>query len=137
MWNDNSLDVQSIIITHLQNYAPLTALVPADSIYGVRPPAEPSWPFIRYGSGTTRPYEASCWDGTENAITFHAFAEGDDAFAVGEISKQIVAAMESLTSPDYSFVRNVWTATNIIPDNNEATNWHSIINFEVTAVLVA
>lgn len=137
MATDNSLAVESAIITHLASFAPLTALVPAASIYGVRPPAQPGWPFIRYGMPIVRPYDSSCWSGADNVISIHAFAEGPDRWPVGEIVKQIVEAMKTLSDPVLSFIGNEWTSTTTIPDNEEGSNWHAIVNFELTAIEVA
>lgn len=134
---DNALETRTAIINHFAAYSPLTALVPASSIYGVRTPAEPAWPFIRFGAPLTTPYEAVCWDGAEHSITVHVFAEGEDDFPVGEIVKQVVEAMKTLTDVNVLFVNSEWVTTNIIPDNAEATNWHGIVTFNVVSILVA
>lgn len=135
---DNSAAVQTAIITHLASFAPLTALVPPERIYGVRPAgSNPQFPFVRYGAPLVRPYEATCYTGAENIISIHAFAEGEDSYPVSEIAAQIVAAMDTLEDAILMFLDNRWTTTQIIPDNDESTNWHAIINFEVTAVTVA
>lgn len=123
----------------MQGFAPLTALVPIPSIYGMSSGSKPDWPFIRYGTPIIRPYESSCWIGSDNVISLHAFASGDDAWPVSLIAAQIVEAMKGLVDPDevISFIGNEWTSTTIIPDNDEGSNWHAIVNFDIRAVVVA
>lgn len=136
---DNSLAVQRLVISTMQGFVPLTTLVPIPSIYGMSSRAKPNWPFIRYGTPIIRPYESSCWIGSDNVISLHAFAEGDDAWPVSLIAAQIVEAMKTLNDPDeiISFIGNEWTSTTIIPDNDEGSNWHAIVNFDIRAVVVA
>lgn len=136
---DNSLALQTLVINTMQGFAPLTALVPILSIYGMSSGAKPGWPFIRYGTPIIRPYESSCWIGSDNAISIHAFASGDDQVPVSLIAAQIVEAMKTLADPDevISFIGNEWTSTTILPDNDEGSNWHAIVNFDIRAVVVA
>lgn len=133
---DLSRPLKAAIIDHLAADTAVLALVPGARIFAMTPPAEPAWPFIRYGTPVTSPYEATCWDGSTVRVTLHAFAEttADDA---GEdkaldMAAAIVAAMETFAPADMGVVECEWEGTQCIRDSNEADQWHSWCEFRVT-----
>ena len=135
MATDLSLDVRRAIISHLRGYAPLVALVSAQRIYGEQPPADPDWPFIRYGYALIEPYDAQGYEGSAQAITIHAFANGPYTDAVQRIAAQVVEAMKSWEPPTGTgIVACEWTGTNVLIDDPSASasKYHAAINFSVT-----
>lgn len=135
MPTDNTLAVRQAVVAHLKAAPSLTALISASRIYGEQPPADPDWPFIRYGLAVTLPYEAQGWSGSEHAIDIHAFANGPYTDAVLAIAKQVQRAMDTLAAPgDTGIVALEWTGMNVVRDSppTQAAKYHAIINFTVT-----
>lgn len=134
-----SLLVKSSIITHLEGDAGVTLLVPASRIFAMQAPSLPEWPFIRYGSTISTPYEASCWSGSVCRVTIHAFAETDTAGAgedkAHKICSAIVKSVKDFRPDGFGIVENEWLLTNVIRDGQEADKWHGIVEFSITAVL--
>lgn len=134
MSTDNTLRVRRAVVSHLKSYAPLTALVASSSIYGEQPPANPAWPFIRYGS-TTLPYEATCWSGSTHLVDIHVFANGPYTDAVLNAHAQVIEAMKGFV-PDGAI--EVEWANSIGPLRDsppaEAAKYHMVAQFNVTLV---
>ena len=135
---DLSRPLKAAIVDHLAADAVVTALVPATRIYAMTPPAKPKWPFIRYGSSIASPFEASCWDGSSTRVTLHAFAETTTGYAgedrALEIAAAIVEAMKTFQPDDLGVIECEWLQTRCIRDSDEADQWHSIVEFQVTVV---
>jgi hypothetical protein len=135
MPTDYGLEVRQSIITHLQGYVPLTALVSASRIFGEYAGATPTWPFIRYGLPDDAPFEATGWDGSEHAVTIHAFVNGDPGGdQVRRVAKQVVAAMQTWTGPTgLGIVTAEWERTNVLRDSpqQEENKYHAAILFAV------
>ena len=131
MPTDRSLDVRRAVVAHLRGYAPLVALVSAGRIYGEQPPADPDWPFIRYGYAIVEPYDAQGYDGSAQAITIHVFANGPYTDNIHRIAGQVTEAMKSWEPPaDTGTVACEWTGTNILTE--DPGKFHAVINFNVT-----
>lgn len=132
---DYGLQVRQSIVTHLQGFAPLTALVAAASIYGEYAGATPAWPFIRYGLPDDGPFEATGWDGSEHAVAIHAFANGDPGGnSIRNISKQVVAALATWQGPTgLGIVQGEWDRTIVLRDSpaQEENKYHAVITFNV------
>ncbi|MFN3474084.1 MAG: DUF3168 domain-containing protein [Blastomonas sp.] len=62
------------VLAKLKGDAPLTALVPATSIYGQAVPSSRPWPFIKLGPPLTLRLRQSCVDGGVITLDVHAFA---------------------------------------------------------------
>lgn len=126
------------VIGHLEGYAPLTAIVPIERMYGMQVPATPVFPYIRFGYPITGAYEATCWDGATVRVTLHAFAETKTGVS-GEgqalqIAAHIVERMKTLAPATLSIVENEWIQTNVLRDEPEADRWHSFCEFNITAI---
>ena len=134
MSTDNTLRVRREIVAHLKSYAPLTALISANSIYGEQPPSNPDWPFIRYSS-TTLPYDATCWSGSTHLVDIHVFCNGSYTDAVLNASAQVVEAMKGFV-PEGTI--EVEWANSIGPLRDspptEAAKYHMVVQFNVTVV---
>lgn len=133
---DLSRPLKAAVITHLASDAGVTALVPAVRIYDMTPPAKAKWPFIRYGSPISSPFEASCWDGASVRVTLHAFAETTNVYA-GEdraldIAAAIVKAMDSFEPAGLGVIECEWIGTQCVRDSDEADQWHAWAEFRVT-----
>lgn len=132
MSTDNTLRVRQSIVAYLRSYAPLTALVTSSRIYGEEPPANVTWPFIRYSS-TTLPYDATCWSGSTHLVSIHVFCNGPFTDAVLRAAAQVVEAMKAY-EPDGTI--EVEWAGNIGPlrdsPETEASKYHVVVQFNVT-----
>lgn len=94
MARDLSLAVRKTILAALEDSAAVTAIVPPDRLHAVAPPAEPAWPFVRYGLAASVPFRASGLDGARLAITLHGFTRGPQEDAVAELGAAIAAALD-------------------------------------------
>lgn len=135
---DLSRPLKAAIIDHLAASPSVIALVPATRIYAMSPPAKPKWPFIRYGSPISSPFEATCWDGSSTRVTLHAFAETTGTYA-GEdraldIAAAIIEAMKTFRPSDMGIIENEWIGTQCVRDSAEADQWHSWCEFRLTVV---
>ncbi|MDF1625667.1 MAG: DUF3168 domain-containing protein [Parvibaculaceae bacterium] len=133
---DYSLPLRKALVTKLQGTAALTALVPAARIYGERAPASDlTWPFIRMGSIILTPERHDCYEGATHEVTIHAFSKESQADQIYRIREQVIAALDDadLTILGDGGVTNmVHTASNLIPDPEEANAYHDIHDFMVS-----
>lgn len=129
---DLSLELRQSILAHLRADAQLTALVPAEFIFGefalVDAPT-----FIRLGDPLAEAFEASGWSGSENSLVIHAFAQGPGRDAIQLISKRVVAAMEDFEPQNIAGGWAQWQDTQVLPDPIPEL-LHAVIRFEVTGV---
>ena len=131
---DFSIEVRKAVLAHLRADITVTALVPAVRIYGEQPAAAvPDWPFIRYGYPIAAPWEATCYDGSEHRATIHAFARGPSTDAVGLITKRIIASMGNFQPALFQDLGRGWIGSTILPDGDEAEDFHAVIEFEIIA----
>lgn len=133
MPTDLSLDVRRSIVAHLKNYAPLTMIVSAARIYGEEAPANTEWPFIRYGLPLVGQFEATGWDGSEQEVTIHAFANGPGTDSISRAAKQVVEAMKGWTPAGLGVAAGEWLGTTLLRDSPEAeaSKYHAVIRFNV------
>lgn len=137
MARDSSLYLRKAVVAALKADAGVSAIVAARS-YGPNPPAEPTWPFNRYGFPVTTPLRATCMDGARISFIVHGFAKGDDETGCSELGAANARALDRKTLtlgggyPAKALVR--WTGNQIIRDSDEATGWHCIGSFEARVV---
>ncbi|MHC5307511.1 DUF3168 domain-containing protein [Bartonella sp. LJL80] len=134
---DLSLAIKGSVINQLMGDGDLMAIV-QDRIYGLSAPANPTFPFIKYGSAISTPYDATCWTGSSVRVTLHAFAESTDEMA-GEDAAYLIAgliqkAMSDYVPDDIDIIESEWLQTNVIRDGDEADRYHAIIEFQITAI---
>lgn len=124
-------------MAHLKTFAPLTSLVSAVRIYPEEAPANPTWPFIRYGLPIASEFEATGWDGHEQEVTIHAFANGPGSDNLARIAKQVVEAMKSWVPDGLGIAAAEWTATDTLRDSPEAeqSKYHAVIRFNVAVTV--
>ena len=131
---DHSEEIKTAIIAALKADGAVAEIV-GQRVYD-RPPAEPPWPFIRYGAPILGPYEASGWDGSDHDITIHTFAEGPDTKSVNALNKAVVAALDGFSNTDIAdgptAIDVQWVSTQVIRDGIE--DHHGILRFTATTV---
>lgn len=134
---DVSNSLQIAVVSQLEAFAPLVAIVPVSRIYGMQVPANPVYPFIRYGFPIVNGFEAVCWDGITSRVTIHAFAETTAAGAgetvVSDIASLIVQAMSDFNPATINVIDCEFLQTRILQDGNEADRFHAVIEFSITA----
>lgn len=133
---DHTLTMREAIVQKLQAAAPVTALIPPESIYGEQPPAAPAWPFIRYGMPTTTQYESSCGEGSEHDIMIDVFAYGPGMDMCAKICAAVGMALDnaSLAIDPLGLVSIDWTGSQIIRDGAEMSAYHGMVRF--TAITI-
>ncbi|MBV2144243.1 DUF3168 domain-containing protein [Falsochrobactrum sp. TDYN1] len=129
--------LQIAVVSHLETFAELTAFVPVSRMYGMQPPANPTYPFIRYGFPIVGGFEATCWEGSTTRITLHAFAEttstGSGEFIVSDIASLIVKAMGEFNPSTINVIDCEFLQTRIMQDGDEADRFHAVVEFSITA----
>ncbi len=143
MARDLSLAVRKAIIAVLEDDAAVTAIVPVARLHAVAAPADPVWPFIRYGFATPLPFHATGIDGTRIAGALHGFAKGPQEDAVSALGAAMAAAIDGengrgLTLPiegEPAAVAHVaWTGSRILRDGDEAGAYQVVVSFEAVVV---
>jgi hypothetical protein len=142
MARDSSLALRKAVVARLRQDSALLALVPADRIYGaVVTNTDPIRPFIRYGTSTKLPERASCMDGLRVLMTIHGFSDAYSEDEAAQIGAAIAAALDGedgkgLVLPlagEYSATATiVYTGGQTLPDAEDPTAWHEVVNFEAT-----
>lgn len=134
---DLSLDIRKAIVAHLRADTSVTNLVPAERIYGEQPAVSvPDWPFIRFGMPIAAPWEATCYDGSQNRVTLHVFAEGPGTDAVARIAASVVASMGNWEPALFEDAGGGWVGTQILEDE-EPEKLHAVVQFDVIAAVRA
>lgn len=136
---DLTRQIKDGVILHLSSYPRLNTFVPRDNIYAMQVPANIKYPYIRFGTPITTPYEASCWRGTTCRMTLDAYAEGGPEAEAGEtsvmlIKAHVVEAMNHLHIDGLSIIGNEFLGAREVMVDSEADRWRSIIEYNVTAV---
>lgn len=133
MPTDLSLEIRRAIVAHLRADAAVTALVPADRIYGEWPTVtDPDWPFIRMGYADASAFEATGWSGSGIAFVIDVFADGPGTDAIQTIAKRVQRSMEAF-EPLSVASWSEWRRTNVMPDV-VAGRLHAVMAFDIVAV---
>lgn len=136
MARDSSLPLRVAILTYLRADGARTGPAPSERVYGLATPPDPIKPFTRYGTPTVLPDRASCVDGSRILVTLHAFSDADSEDEASEIAAAMASALDGATltlAADYEAkARIAWTGGQILPDPEEASSWHAVVNFEAT-----
>lgn len=134
-------------IVALKDAAPVVALVPAERVYPLQWPPNPTWPFIGFGAPVTVPFAASCLDGSETDVLVHGFAEttgeGDDTVGGEDMAAEINAAIEgALTdatldlqahgAPWPATAHFTWVSSQVVRDGLENDKFHGFVRFRIT-----
>lgn len=123
---DPSLPLRQAIVTLLKATPELIALLPADQVHGEQPPANPAFPFTRYGvtESTSR----------EVRFPIHSFSRADFTDEVAAINAAVADALDGrridLTEGMHTYLR--WVGSTILPDAAEASAYHGIVRFVAT-----
>ena len=135
MARDTSLALRQAVIATLRGNGQLTAIVPAARNYGMRSPAEPTWPFTRYGAPDALPLRAQCLDGATIGFSVHGFSNEQFEDECANINAAVSAALDDkvldLGGPK---AHVIWRGSQIVADAAEADAWHGINRFEAAVV---
>lgn len=110
----------------------------ADRIFGVRPPANVAWPFIRYGAPIVTADEASDWTGGRHRVTLHVFVRGPDDAECNRIAgrvRKVLDGAEVTLEPEAGSDReaNVFelfaNGYQLLPDGPQ--DWHGVVECDV------
>ena len=137
MARDSSLYVRRAVISRLKAEAAVAAIV-ASRVYGLSPPATPTWPFVKMQPPTATPFRATGLDGARIAFRVSGFAKGPDETEASILGEAIAMCLDglsvALTDAPYParLTDTQWTGTQTIRDPEEATGWHAFVSFEAT-----
>lgn len=141
---DPMLPVRRGILTLLKANAELTALVPAGRHYPQSPPAQPSWPFLRYGTPSVTPIRGVCASGGDVLTAVHGFSKGVMTGAritesaedhAARIGAAIVKALDcGVIDLEPGRGRVLWDGSQLLQDPEEAGAYHVLVNLRVRAI---
>ena len=130
---DLTLAVREAVVSKMIASAPLTALVPTDSIYGERVPDDRTYPFIRTGEQTKIAFSLGC--GAEDGayeLTIHGFVTGTDSDGAARVGAAIRATFETGSlSHSGTKLGIIWRSGGLIRDPDEPDTWHAYEDFTV------
>ncbi len=134
MANDFALQAREYLVEALRADAALTALLPAERIYGELVPAKPTWPFIRVEPPISAPDRATCLDGSTEQFAIHCFTKGGSADACFIIRGAIIKALDGVCeriNAGANRIDIIYNGAQMLRDTAEAEAWHGIANFQV------
>ena len=132
MATDPTLNLRRALVVALRADPAHTALVPATNIYGPRSPADTAWPFERVHVADAIPHVADGYDGADMAASVHIFTQGADESNAATTARRVAELLDDavLTKDGYTFMPE-WRGTQTFADNDEATQWHSVVTFRI------
>lgn len=141
---DPLLPVRRGILRLLKANTDLVTLVPAARHFPQSPPAQPEWPFLRYGSPSVSPIRGACMSGGDVLTAVHGFSKGVMSGArittspedhAGLIGAAIVRALDS-NAIDLAPGRGriLWDGSQLLQDPHEAGAYHVVVNLRVRAI---
>lgn len=135
---DHALALRRGIIQALKGNSGVSALVGA-RIYD-ESPANPAWPFVRYGFPIVTPLRATAWRGALYGLSLHAFAKGPGTDACEGLASAVRAALDEIDVPIEGaggVISLYWTQTLLLRDTPEASAYHAVVQFDAaTAEIV-
>lgn len=126
------------VIAFLKDQAPVTAKV--EQRVFARVPANPTWPYVRYGVADAGPYRATGIDGAEIAMLLHTFATGETDDDCTDLSDLLAETLDDRVldlEPEAGFPAKLhmrWTRTQVLSDIERVDGWHGIVQFVGTVV---
>lgn len=119
------LALRKKIVAHLKSDATILAVLPSGQIFGERASSDPIWPFSRIGELEGSP-------GHVVNGNIHVFSKGDFTDEVNGIIERIGTSIDSavLELPDGRTAHLALVRTRILPDPEEQSAWHGIVEFE-------
>jgi hypothetical protein len=120
------LGLRRAIVTHLRADTAVTSTAVGSRIYGEKVPAQPTWPFVRYGVSDAQP-------GFDISVPIHIFSKDDFTDDVNGIAERIGNSLDDkvLTLGDGRRAFPVWAGVRLAGDADEASAWHSTVLFDV------
>lgn len=131
---DLSFAVREAGVVFLRASGPVTALIPASSIYGQDVPPNRPYPHIQFGAPGAVPLEYSCVNGSTVTMDVHVFAENEaecNAIAA-EIVEQMDGRTLNLEAGRETVVR--WTGGQTMRDPEDEQLWHAVRTFDFEAM---
>lgn len=132
--------VRRAVLTRLKADPGVLALIPKASIYPTTVPANPSFPFARYGAVSTTPFRLSGLNSSATRFSVHAFTGSvkNDTGQVtetaedraGKIAEAIMTALDGYVLPlDGGMHATIaWLDSPVGIDGDEPGAWHVIVN---------
>lgn len=133
MATDLSLDVRKSWVAHMRADENLTALVPAEQIFGEFAASE-TLPFIRLGDPDADSYEEVKGEGSRSRLRVHVFAGGPSTDDVLTIAKRVVKSFDVWEPATFDQRGNGWQGTQIVRTGEDDVR-HAVIDFDVIAFL--
>lgn len=140
---DYARPVRRVVLTALKA-SPLTALIPAASLYPSTVPATRTFPFGRYGQPNTTPFRASGLNSSQHRFAYYCYTK--PLYVGGVPTGALLASAESQAEDMAAAVKAAldgrvlaieggmhvtlsWLGSNCLQDPTEADAWQANINF--------
>lgn len=130
---DLTFPVREEVVAFLRASGPVTALLPAERIYGSEIPVNPVYPYVRFGQPDAVPLEYSCQNGATVTSDLHVFSRSEaECYA---IAAELVASLDDKTIGlgGGMEAKARWTGGPIIRDPEDEELWHGVRTFEFEA----
>jgi hypothetical protein len=113
------LMLRRAIVAHLRADAGVTATSIGARFYGERAPAQPTWPFGRYGMSDATP-------GADIAAPLHIFSKDPFTDDVNSVAEAVAASLDGkvLALADGSKAYLTWSGTRTVAGEDE---WQAIV----------
>jgi len=118
------LGLRRAIVTHLRADSTVTTTAVDSRIYGERAPAEPQWPFVRYGVSDAA--------GDLVSVPLHVFSKDDFTDDVNAIAEAIGNSLDErvLTVSEGVKAYLAWQGVQVMGDAEEQSAWHAIVTIQ-------
>lgn len=115
------LALRKAIVAHLLADNTVTSTAVDERIYGERAPANPTFPFVRYGASDAVP-------GHDVTAPLHIFSKAAFTDDVNAIAQTIAESLDgvTLTLGDGRKAHLTWAGTRVV-GGIEASEWHAIV----------
>lgn len=126
------LATREALVQFLAATAPVTDLVPANSIHGERTPDNRTFPLVRVQPPSSIPFRMACYNGEEISVSISAFADGpamDNATAIGGAIR--LALDGGVLEVDGVQMSVLWTGGNVVADPADPDRWHHFNTFVI------
>lgn len=145
MAEDYATPVRRAVLTHMKADDDFVAIVLATQQHPQTAPANPIWPFTRYGVPIATPIRAACVDSATISFVIHSFAknrlEGDRIVEsaedyAGRIASGVNRCLGGayLDLGDGVTARIRWLSSQVMQDGAEAGAYHGVSSFSARVI---
>lgn len=137
----NAIYIRRAALVAMVGHAPLTAVIPAASLFGPQRPSNPARPWGGFDHVTEGEFAASCMAGTDHTVRVQLFFETTDTASGEELALGAAAIVKELFdgaaidlaahgSPGPAVAHFDWVSTQPL-QGESADDWRAIVTLRV------